>query len=132
MIVSQILQLARRYTTVGAVCALTHNAIMIGSDLAGLHYLPATLLSFAIVTPLGYALHCRYTFRKAHSAERFIRFLAGVAVGYPISLALMVLFCSGMGLPVLVAAPLATAALFVFNYVAAHWAIVNRLGVSER
>lgn len=130
MIAGQLVALVRRYATVGAVCALIHNLVMIGSDFAGLHYLPATLLSFAIVTPLGYALHCRYTFRRDHSTERLLRFLAGVAVGYPISLALMVLFCSGLGLPVLVAAPLATIALFLFNYAAAHWAIVNRLRVS--
>ena len=127
MIVGQIATFVRRYATVGAACALVHNLVMIGSDLAGVHYLPATLLSFVVVTPLGYALHCRYTFRRGHSTARLLRFLSGVAVGYPISLALMVLFCSGLGLPVAVAAPLATAALFVFNYVAAHWAIVHRL-----
>lgn len=122
-----ILAHLRRYLTVGALCALVHNVVMIGGDLARLHYLPATLLSFAIVTPLGYTLHCRYTFRKAHSLEGFLRFMAGIAVGYPLSLALMALFCSVMGLPVWVAAPLATAALFVFNYLSARWAILRRL-----
>ncbi len=124
---STILEHGRRYTTVGAICAVTHNLVMIGGDFAGLHYLPATLLSVALVTPLGYALHCRFTFRKGRSVEGFLRFAAGIALGYPISLALMVLFCSGFGWPVLVAAPLATILLFVFNYVSAHWAIVRRL-----
>ena len=127
---SAILAHGRRYTTVGAVCALTHNVIMIGSDFAGLHYLPATLLSFALVTPLCYFLHSRFTFRKAHSLDGFLRFMTGIAVGYPLSLALMVLFCSGLGLPVMIAAPLATGALFVFNYVSAHWAIVRHLRLS--
>lgn len=130
MIAARIVALVRRYATVGAACALTHNMIMIGSDLAGLHYLPATLLSFAVVTPMGYALHCHYTFRQSRSAASFLRFVAGVAVGYPISLALMVLFCTGLGLPVFVAAPLATVALFVFNYASAHWAIMHRLRLS--
>lgn len=116
----------RRYLSVGALCAITHNLIMIGGDLAGLHYFPATLVSFAVVTPLGYSLHCRFTFRKPHSLDGFLRFMAGIAVGYPLSLALMVLFCSGLGLPVVVAAPLATAVLVAFNYVSAHWAIVRR------
>ncbi|MEO8019598.1 MAG: GtrA family protein [Pseudomonadota bacterium] len=124
---ADILKYGRRYLTVGALCALIHNLIMIGGDFFGVHYLPATLISFAVVTPLGYFLHCRFTFRKAHSLEGFLRFMAGIAIGYPISLALMVLFCSGLGLPVLIAAPLATAVLFVFNYLSAHWAIVRRL-----
>jgi putative flippase GtrA len=123
---ADILVYGRRYLTVGALCAVTHNVIMIGSDFAGVHYLPATLLSFAVVTPLGYFLHCRFTFREAHSLEGFLRFMVGIAVGYPLSLALMMLFCSGLGLPVLIAAPLATVALFVFNYLSAHWAIVRR------
>lgn len=127
MSLSALLAVLRRYSTVGAFCALTHNLIMIGGDFAGLHYLPATLLSFAVVTPLGYGLHCRFTFRKPQTVDGFFRFMAGIAIGYPISLGLMVLFCSGLGLPVLVAAPLATLALFVFNYLWAHWAIVRRL-----
>ena len=123
---SVLLAHGRRYLTVGAICAITHNLIMIGADFFGIHYLPGTLISFAVVTPLGYSLHCRFTFRKAHTLDGFLRFMAGIAVGYPLSLALMILFCSGLGLPVIVAAPLATVLLFVFNYVSAHWAIVRR------
>jgi putative flippase GtrA len=127
---STIFARGRRYLTVGVLCALIHNLIMIGSDFAGLHYLPATLISFAVVTPLGYYLHCRFTFREAHSLDGFLRFMSGVAVGYPLSLGLMVLFCSGLALPVIIAAPLATAVLFVFNYVSAHWAIMRRWRIS--
>ena len=127
---ASLLVQGRRYTSVGILCAITHNLIMIGADFAGFHYFPATLLSFAVVTPLGYSLHCRFTFRKAHSLDGFLRFMAGIAVGYPLSLGLMVLLCSGLRLPVIVAAPVATAALFVFNYVSAHWAIVRRWRIS--
>ena len=127
MTVEAVLAHGRRYLTVGALCALIHNVIMIGGDYVGLHYLPATLVSFAVVTPLGYFLHCRFTFRKARSLGGFVRFMSGIAIGYPISLALMILFCSGLALPVVIAAPLATAILFAFNYVSAHWAIVRRL-----
>lgn len=115
-----------RYLTVGATCAVAHNAIMIGADFAGIHYFPATLLSAAVVTPLGYFLHCCFTFRQAPSLAGFLRFMAGIAVGYPLSLALMALFCSGLHWPVLVAAPLTTILLFLFNYASAHWAIVRR------
>jgi putative flippase GtrA len=124
---ADILKYGRRYLTVGAFCALIHNLIMIGSDFAGVSYLPATLISCAVVTPLGYFLHCHFTFKEGHSLESFLRFMAGIAVGYPLSLGLMALFCSGLGLPVWIAAPLATGALFVFNYFLAHWAIVRRL-----
>jgi putative flippase GtrA len=123
----EMLAHGRRYLTVGAVCALVYNLITIGCDFAGLHYLPATLISVAVVAPLGYFLHCRFTFRKAHSLEGFLRFMAGIALAYPLLIALMMLFCSGLGLPVIIASPLATAVLVVFNYLSAHWAIVRRL-----
>jgi putative flippase GtrA len=116
----------RRYLTVGALCALTHNLILIGSDFAGIHYFPATLLSCAIVTPLGYFLHCRFTFRQDSSLSGFLRFSAGIAAAFPLSLGLMVLFCSVFDWPVLVAAPLTTILLIAYNYVSAHWAILRR------
>lgn len=115
-----------RYTFVGIVCAITHNLIMIGADFAGLHYAPASLLSLMVVTPLGYFLHSRFTFQIARSLNGFLRFSSGIALGYPLSLAMMVLFCSGLGLPVPVSAPLTTILMFAFNYVSAHWAIVRR------
>jgi putative flippase GtrA len=117
----------RRYTIVGAVCAVVYNLIMITSAFAGLHYLPASFIAFAFLTPFAYFLHCRFTFRKAPSIDGFLRFTGGAALGYPLSLGLMALFCTIFGLPVLVAAPLTTVTLFIFNYMSAHWAIVRRL-----
>lgn len=116
----------RRYLTVGMLCALTHNVIMIGGAFLGIHYFPATLLSFAVATPLAYFLHCRFTFRQARTLSGFLRFTAGIAAAFPLSLGLMVLFCSVLDWPVLVGAPLTTVLLIVYNYVSAHWAILRR------
>lgn len=128
MTLADFLAHMRRYLTVGALCAIVYNVLMIGFDFAGMHYVPATLVSFAVVAPLGYYLHCRFTFRKALSLEGLLRFMGGLAIGYPLLLGLMMLFCSGLGLPVLIASPLATAVLVAFNYLSARWAIVRRLG----
>jgi len=122
---SAILVRGRRYLTVGALCAVIHNVIMIGADLAGLHYVLATIISFVVLTPLGYLLHSRFTFRQARSLAGFLRFTAGIAAAYPLSLGLMVLFCTALEWPVLIAAPLTTDVLIVYNYVSAHWAIVR-------
>ena len=123
---SAVLTRGRRYLTVGALCAVTHNVIMIGADFAGLHYVLATFISFLVVTPLGYLLHARFTFRQGRSLAGFLRFTAGIAAAYPLSLGLIVLFCTFLGWPVWVAAPLTTVLLIVYNYVSAHWAIVRR------
>ncbi len=112
-----------RYTLVGATCAVAGNAVMILGDLAGAHYVATTVLSFVLVTPMGYVLHCRFTFREALSWRGFLRFTSGVATGFPLSLLSMAILCTGLGQPVLLAAPATTVLLYVWNYTSAHWAI---------
>jgi putative flippase GtrA len=114
------------------ICAVTQNLIMIGSGFVGLHYFPATLISVAVVVPLGYFLHCRFTFSRSRTLESFLRFASGFVLAYPFYLALMALFCSGLRWPVAISAPLATIVLFVFNYVWAHWAFVRTLRSSQQ
>ncbi|MDB5698454.1 MAG: hypothetical protein JWN69_1258, partial [Alphaproteobacteria bacterium] len=82
---------------------------------------------FAIATPLGYWLHSDFTFQDSVSLRRFLRFTAGVATGFPISLLTMAILCSGLGVPVIIAAPFATVVLFIWNYASAHWAILGKL-----
>jgi putative flippase GtrA len=111
---------------VGAICAVANNAVMILGNLAGVHYVPMTVLSFVLVTPLGYLLHSRFTFRQRRSLRGFGGFASGVATGFPISLLSMAILCTGFGLPVVLAAPIATILLFLWNYASAHWAILGR------
>ena len=114
-----------RYIVVGAICALVHNVVMIVGDFLGFHYLPMNFVSFGIVTLLGYLLHSGFTFRGQPSIAAFLCFAAGLAVGFPISLLVMAILCTGLGIPVILAAPIATVVLFVWNYASAHWAILG-------
>ena len=54
-----------RYLTVGASCTLLHRAIMIVGDLAGLHYVTSSIISFVTVTVFGYALHSGWTYPQS-------------------------------------------------------------------
>ncbi len=121
-------QRALRYLGVGVVCALVHNAVMITGGVAGVHYAPLTLLSFVVVTPTGYLLHTAVTFIEPRSWRTFWRFAAGLATGFPINFAILALLCSGLAVPVAIAAPVATLLLFAWNYASTHWAILGRLG----
>jgi putative flippase GtrA len=78
-----------------------------------------------IVTLLGYLLHSRFTFRE-QLLRGFLRFASGVAAGLPLSLLSMAILCTGLGLPVVIAAPVATITLFLWNYASAHWTILDR------
>jgi len=114
-----------RYALSGIVCAIGHNLVLITGDAIGLHYLPATIISFCLIGPLGYWLHVRFTFGAKPAFAAFCRFMAGLSLGFPLSLLIMFLLCDIAGLAVLVAAPITTLALFVWNYLLARWAILR-------
>ncbi|WJI73650.1 MULTISPECIES: GtrA family protein [unclassified Mesorhizobium] len=124
-----LLERGRRYIVVGAICAIAHNVIMITVDQLGRHYLLGIMISFLAVTPTGYALHSWFTFGKPLRFKAFARFAAGVAAAYPISVAMMVLLCSWLGLGVAIASPIATVALLIWNVVVAHLAILSRFSL---
>ncbi len=120
-----------RYILVGAVCAMLNYAIMLLNDYAGGHYLLGTVIAFAVVTPLAYALHSRFTFDEPFSTGAFIRFVGGVALAYPIAVGLLIILCSGLRLSVAIAWPIVTIAIFSYNFAAAHWSILPRLKLVE-
>jgi putative flippase GtrA len=117
----------RRYLAVGVVCAAFHNLTMFVTDAAGIHYMPALVLSFLLILPTAYALHSRYTFERDIAPVRFVRFAGGVLAGFPINFVLMVVLVSGLRLSVPVATLIATFVLFMWNYVAVRWAILLHL-----
>jgi putative flippase GtrA len=113
----------RRYLLVGLFCAGLNNVVMIAADLAGIHYAAGVVISMIVTGLVGYALHSLYTFERDFAGARLARFAGGLLAGLPVTLALMSLLCDGIGLPVPIAAPIATVALFFFNYAWARWAI---------
>lgn len=114
-----------RYLSVGATCAIVHNAVMIGGDLIGWHYVLSATVSYVIVVMLGYVLHTRFTFRARGSAAGFVKYAIPMAGNFPASIALMFVLCDLIGLAVPIAAPVATVLLFVANFAAARWAILG-------
>ncbi len=120
-------QRPRRYLLVGLTCAAIHNLIMFATDWAGIHYLAGLVISFLVLAPAGYLLHSLYTFEKAVEPQRFLRFSATLLAGFPLNLVLMALFVSVVHLSVPTATAICTALLFLWNFVAARWAIVSRI-----
>jgi len=115
-----------RYALVGLACALGNYSVMVAVDFAGGHYLLGIVVAALIVTPIGYALHSRFTFAEPFRLKAFARFAGSIAAAYPIAAAMMILLCSGLGLSVPIATPIAILALFLWNFATAHWAILPR------
>src|ERR1044071_911753 len=107
-----------RFFTVGLACALLHNAIMIGGDWAGLHYVVSSFISFAVVVLFGYWLHSGWTFpRPERGRMPFARYTLTMALNLPLSIAGMFVFVDLAHLSVPLAAPLVTVLLAAFNFI---------------
>jgi putative flippase GtrA len=119
--------MVERFFTVGLVCALLHNAIMIAGDWAGLHYVASSFVSFAVVVAVGYRLHSGWTFPDAARGRMpFARYALTIAANLPLSIAGMFVFVDLAGFTVLLAAPIVTVLLAAYNLVGARWALRSK------
>lgn len=116
-------QISVRYAMIGACAALMQNAIMISADHAGYHFMIGNLLSFAVVSSFAFLAHSRFTFRRQYSWIRYLRYMTGLLSGLFIASLLFFLFIKIFELPMLLVAPLVTAIMLIYHYLAARWAI---------
>jgi putative flippase GtrA len=108
-----------KYLMVGAFCALLNLLIQNVAVLVfGAHYVVASLLSFAILTPLSYLLHKKLTFEQhaALPARRFIRYTAQWTVLLMLNFLLLALFIDVLHLHVSIAFVLVALVLHVLSY----------------
>jgi putative flippase GtrA len=115
-----------RYTLIGVICAILNNLMIIVGDRYGVHYLTMTIAAFAVVTPLAYLMHACFTFREPGSLRGFLLFAAGLTTAFPVFFLSMAILCTGFRVPVIVATPITTVVLYVWNYASAHWTIRGR------
>ena len=66
-----------------------------------------------------------FGFRTHPTVLSFARYLGAMAFNLPLSIMLLFLFHDLAHLPMIIASPLATIALFVANYFLSAWAIVG-------
>lgn len=118
-----------RYSLVAVLCLLLNYLVILGVDWLGAHYLIAMTAAFVAVTPIAFFLHSHFTFREPLRWGAFRRFTAVVASAAPMAFLAMIILCSGFGLHVAIATPIATIAVFLWNFVAVHWAIVPRFSL---
>jgi putative flippase GtrA len=115
---------AARFLTVGLTCASLHNVILIAGHALGLHYVAASIVSFAIVVVVGYALHSAWTFPGAKRGRTsFVRYALSMSANFPLFVAGLFVLVDLAGLPVPMAAPAVTVAMFAFNFFATRLAL---------
>lgn len=121
-----------RYLAGAVLCAVINNIVLIGADAFGLPLAVGVAASWAIGGMTGYLWHARITYGTALSGVSCGQFLAGVAAAIPLTWAVLAGLKHWLGLPMVVAAPVATVILFAYNYLNARLAITRRLSVWRR
>lgn len=114
-----------RYLAVGGSCALVNVAVLVVGEAAGLPLWGVIALSFGLVCAVGYALHAMVTFAAPLAWGGFVRYVAAMAAGLPVSAALLWLFARALGWPMPIAASCATVATLALNFVASRWAVLR-------
>lgn len=111
-----------RFTLVGALCALLANIAIILLVRAGLGTVAAAVLAFVPVLVIGYALHAAFTFRRQPSPVSLGRYTLAMAANFPITVAALYVLRDLLKIPVTIAAPVTTLAIFLWNYLSSGWA----------
>jgi putative flippase GtrA len=117
-----------RYLAVGAICAVMNNIILIAGDAAGLHYWSAVLLTFVLVVPPSYVAHASWVFGVRASWHAFGRYVAGTLSSLVVAALAVGLLRGALLLPMVVAAPIATLAMVLYNYLMTRWAVYRGHG----
>jgi putative flippase GtrA len=106
---------------VGGLCLGLHTLVLWGlTSGLGVHYLLSTVIAFALITPLGFALNKVLTFRteRRHAVIELPRYLVAMAASFLANLGLMYLLVSLLGLWYLAASLLVAVTLLVVNFLA--------------
>lgn len=117
---------ALRYMAGAVICAAANNAVLIGSDAAGLGHLAAVMLAWFTGGTIGYLWHHRVTFRIPAHWLGYLQMMAGSALAIPLAWGVIALLRGPAGLPMWLAALGATAAMVLYNYLNARLAILRR------
>ena len=125
------LQRIPRYTLVAIACALLHNAILIGMDALGANVFWCQVASAAVLLPVGFLLQSRVTFRCERSWAGFLRYSAALITNFPVALLVLWLTRDLLALPMWVAAPISSIALFCWNYATSAWALSRAPAIKE-
>lgn len=120
------LQRSGRYSAVALLCALLHNAIMIGLDRLGAHYVLCQAASASVLLPVGYLLQGRFTFGVAANWRDFGRYSAALLTNFPVAIGILWLLCDVLSLDMLWASPISMLLLFAWNYLTSSWAFLPR------
>lgn len=116
-LMSQIL----RFGIVGVICTVIDFGVMIFlREVAGVYYLVASGISFAISVVVNYLLSMKYVFhgkKNSSKTREFILFVVLSAIGLGLNQVIMWAAVDGLGISYILSKVGATAIVMVYNFV---------------
>ena len=112
-----------RYAAVSVTCAVLNNILLICLAAGGLDPMIAAAVVVVPMLIIGFVLQVAVVFQEPATWRAFQRYCAAMLSNQPMWFASLYLLCDVIRLPVFIAGPIATVALFVWNFVATRWAI---------
>ena len=113
------------YVIVACVCLALHNVIVIAAHGAGIPLWLTILMSFGTVASAGYVLHAIVTWRQPLSLGRFARYAMAMSANVPLAYVTTWFWYAALGLPMPLAAPIASGCMLALNFTLGRWAIVT-------
>jgi putative flippase GtrA len=110
-----------RFLTVGGLCFVTNLAVLYGgTDLLGWHYLLSMALSIVVANTLGWLLNRRWTFGGSERPwwAEYARYMSVSLSSTLISLILMFIGVSLLGIHYLLASAVIAVGMLLFNFIA--------------
>jgi len=111
------------YVAVAGVCVVLHNAVLIIGDFLGIPLWLGVMISFGIVASVGYVLHGLFTFRQPLAVRRLAKYAVAMSANIPLAFVTTWFWNRVVGLPMALAAPLASVCMLAVNFVLGRWAI---------
>jgi putative flippase GtrA len=112
-----------RFLVVGAACAALNNIIYIGGDAIGMPYTVLIAITYAISLPLSYFAHALWTFSVPLGPRGFGRYVLSTLSSFLIASAMVAALCGPLHVKMIIAAPLATIFMTIYNFFATRWAV---------
>lgn len=114
-----------RYSIVSGACLLLGLTLIPLLNWWGLHYALATFAAFCLIAVIGFLAHCYWTFGVERKFSSFVRYVSAIALNLPLTIILIGIGHDLLGISVAVSTAAASATLFVWNYLAARWAVLQ-------
>jgi putative flippase GtrA len=114
-----------RYLAGAVLCAEINNVILIGGARLGVPDTVGVILTWLVGSSVGYAWHALVTYGDRLHWRAYGQFMAGGALGTPLSWLLVMTMRKGLGWPMEWTAPAMTVLMLIYNYLnaraAIHW-----------